>query len=155
MGTSNRVLIVDDNEDIHKIIRAILSQLKKKSKKLSDYENALFEEEKKEKPAEETYTIDDAYSGQEAIEMAEKAKEEGEPYLLIFMDVRMPPGIDGVQAISRIRESNPDIGIIICTAYSDYDMDEIERLLGSLDNILYLKKPFKPNDIREFVAKIK
>ena len=66
------------------------------------------------------YDISDAYQGEEAVSMVEKACREGQPYALIFMDVRMPPGIDGIETVQKILEKHRDNEVVICTAYSDY-----------------------------------
>ena len=86
--------------------------------------------------------IDDAYQGEEAIEMVEKAQKEGFPYSLTYMDVRMPPGIDGVQAIDKIWKKYPNIEMVICSAYSDYSWDQILDKFGQTDKLLFVKKPF-------------
>ena len=88
------------------------------------------------------YVIDDAYQGAEAIRMVDSAAEEGFPYALIFMDVRMPPGMDGIQAITEIWKRHPQIEMVICTAYSDYSWDQIVEQFGSTEHLLFMKKPF-------------
>ena len=64
------------------------------------------------------------------------------PYSMIFMDVRMPPGMDGIQTILQIWEKHPNIEVVICTAFSDYSWDNIVKTLGSTDRLLFMKKPF-------------
>ena len=66
----------------------------------------------------------------------------GRPYALAFVDVRMPPGWDGVETIERIWQVDPDLQIVICTAYSDYSWEDMQRRLGQSDSLLVLKKPF-------------
>jgi CheY-like chemotaxis protein len=125
--------------------------LDSKSRKEKDSETELLERELfgtdiTAKESDESdhahYVIDDAYQGNEAINMVEKAAEEGLPYALIFMDVRMPPGIDGIQAITEIWKQHPLIEMVICTAYSDYSWDQIVSQFGSTDHLLFMKKPF-------------
>ena len=67
---------------------------------------------------------------------------KGEPYAVAFVDVRMPPGWDGIETIVRIWKEFSDLQIVICTAYSDYSWDEISKSIGSTDQMLVLKKPF-------------
>lgn len=88
------------------------------------------------------YNIDSAYQGMEAIKMVDTAAQEGNIYSLIFMDVRMPPGIDGIRTIQKIWDKYPDIEVIICTAYSDYSWDDIMKKFGQTDHLLFIKKPF-------------
>ncbi len=143
---SKRILIVDDNESIHEDIHNILKA--RDSKK--DAETELLEEElfgdgndSFENDGQITnYSIDDAYQGADAVSMVDAAAEEGFPYALIFMDVRMPPGIDGIQAVTEIWQKHPHIEVVICTAYSDYSWDQIIKKFGSTDHLLFMKKPF-------------
>lgn len=144
-----RILVADDNKDIHDDIKYILDS---SSDEMEDYqETRLLKEElfgknsapdKLETIIDIKYRIDDAYQGEEAVKMVKTAKESGDPYSLVFMDVRMPPGIDGIEAIERIWEIDSDVGVVICTAYSDYSWDQIITKLGQNDNLLFLRKPF-------------
>ena len=142
-----RILIVDDNKAIHEDFRKVLlPQETALSNEIDSLENDLFGDEGSE-PTNNTnstfnYELDSAYQGQEAIDMATKAKADGNPYSLIFMDVRMPPGMDGIETIGHIWEIDPYAEIVICTAYSDYSWDEIIEKLGQTDKLLFLKKPF-------------
>ena len=71
-----------------------------------------------------------------------QAVEAGRPYALAFVDVRMPPGWDGIETISRLWKPHPDLQIVICTAYSDYSWTEMIRQIGKTDSLVILKKPF-------------
>ena len=66
----------------------------------------------------------------------------GRPYTVAFVDVRMPPGWDGVETIKRIWQTCPELQIVICTAYSDYSWKAIIEHLGETQNLVILKKPF-------------
>ena len=143
-----RILIADDNKDIHDDIKYILETSSVSS---DEYQEAklLKKELFGEKDADQgetvidiKYCIDDAYQGNEAVEMVRMARESGDPYSLVFMDVRMPPGIDGIETIESIWEIDPDVGVVICTAYSDYTWDQIVTKLGQNDNLLFMRKPF-------------
>jgi YesN/AraC family two-component response regulator len=61
---------------------------------------------------------------------------------MAFVDVRMPPGWDGIETIARIWEAYPDLQVAICTAYSDYSWDEMIAKVGTSDRLVILKKPF-------------
>ncbi len=100
------------------------------------------------------YEIDSAYQGLEAIELIAKAHEEDHPYALIFMDVRMPPGIDGIETISRVWKDYPNVEIIICTAYSDYSFEEILDKLGTTDRLLFLTKPFDSIAVKQMALSL-
>jgi two-component system sensor histidine kinase/response regulator len=139
-----RILVVDDNESIHGDFRKILgggSSHASAENSLAASEAALFGEA----PAAtgpDPFEIDSAFQGQEALERVKRAKAEGRPYAVAFVDVRMPPGWDGVETTARLWEHDPDVQIVICTAYSDYSWDEMLATLGGSDRLVILKKPF-------------
>ena len=88
------------------------------------------------------FEIDSAYQGQEGLAKLERSLAEGRPYALAFVDIRMPPGWDGVETIARLWQAYPNLQVVICTAYSDYSWNDIQRRLGQSENLLILKKPF-------------
>ena len=88
------------------------------------------------------FQIDSAYQGQEGLDLIEKSLAENRPYALAFVDVRMPPGWDGVETTARIWQTYPDLQVVICTAYSDYSWEEMLKKLGYSDRLVILKKPF-------------
>ena len=71
-----------------------------------------------------------------------QARKEGLPYAMVFLDVRMPPGWDGIETAQKLWEADPDLQIVLCTAYSDYSWQETVAALGRTDRLLILKKPF-------------
>jgi CheY-like chemotaxis protein len=147
---SFRVLLVDDTDDIHDILRHMLSWAPQPESDLHRLESALFEADAAPAPAPPrptpialpTLRVDSAFQGAEAVEMVRTASRDGDPYQLVFMDVRMPPGIDGVEATRQIWRIQPDVHVIICTAYSDHSIDEIITMLGVTDRLLFVTKPF-------------
>jgi len=151
-GKVSRILIVDDNEDIHEDLKHILNpnQFELKDQEVERLKNELFGEDdntKQEFTIE--YQIDDAYQGEEGIRKVQAALEEGNPYAMIFMDVRMPPGMDGIQTIEKIWEIYPYVQIVICTAYSDYSWEQILAKFGQTDHLLFIKKPFDSVSVRQ------
>jgi diguanylate cyclase (GGDEF)-like protein len=75
--------------------------------------------------------------------------QEGRPYAVAFVDIRMPPGWDGIETVCRIWEVDPEILVVICSAYSDYSWEEMVRKLGRNDRFLILKKPFDNVEVRQ------
>mgnify|MGYP003639054455 CR=1 FL=1 len=145
----HKILIVDDNDSIHRDVESILGANKLYDEsELTDLESGLFGTISK-KEHEVLYSIDHAYQGLEAIEMVDSSFDINEPYSLVFMDVRMPPGIDGVETIGRIWDKHPFTEIVICTAYSDYSWDEILTNLGRTDHLLFMKKPFDSTALKQ------
>jgi two-component system, cell cycle sensor histidine kinase and response regulator CckA len=140
----NRILVIDDNPAIHDDFRKILGQSSDNNSALDEVEAALFNTGTDSASAVEelVFEIDSAYQGQEGLQKVEQALREGRPYALAFVDVRMPPGWDGVETITRIWDKYPELQMVICTAYSDYSWKEIFRQLGRSDSLVILKKPF-------------
>ena len=141
-----RTLIIDDNPAIHEDMRKVLIA-DEVDDALQSLEADLFGEETA-KPLPQ-YRIDSAYQGKEGLTMVQQALAEGDPYTLAFVDVRMPPGWDGVETVERIWREYPDLQVVLCTAYSDHSWAEILSRLGTTDNLLILKKPFDPIELHQ------
>jgi two-component system, sensor histidine kinase and response regulator len=138
---NRRVLIIDDNRTIHDDFRKILIRDELSQSAVEDSEALVFGHSVKT-VALPQFAVDSAYQGQEGVTMVKKALEEGRPYAMAFVDVRMPPGLDGVETTQKIWEIDPDIQIVICTAYSDYSWNEMFERIGNCDGLVILKKPF-------------
>ena len=153
MIDNKRILLVDDNRDIHNDFRKVLcSATGIDNGDLDDLELGLFGSGASPIPAlgeHIKYEVDSAYQGNEALEMIRKAHAEGRPYAMAFMDVRMPPGWDGIQTIARIWIEFPYTEIVICTAFSDYSWEDIIAKLGSTDHLLFLTKPFDSTSVKQ------
>ena len=79
--------------------------------------------------------------------MAETAAAQGRPYALAFVDMRMPPGWDGLETIERLWAVDPHVQVVVCSAHSDYDWTDFVERLGLTDKLLVLKKPFEPIEV--------
>jgi two-component system cell cycle sensor histidine kinase/response regulator CckA len=135
-----RILVIDDNPAIHNDIRKILGKTEKSQASMDAEEALLFGTTPQEEQV--PFAIDSAFQGQEGLELVKRALTENNPYALAFVDVRMPPGWDGIETISRIWEVYPELQVVICTAYSDYSWEEITGKICRSDSVLILKKPF-------------
>ena len=150
-----KILIVDDDHDIHPLIVKIIEKVNKQDgNKFGEIDNLLADlkgqENSKEGPGDQNgveFTFDHAFQGEEALQFIDRAN--GSPYDVVFMDVRMPPGIDGIQTIKEVRKIKPEYPFIICTAYMDYTWEEVVKILGSESNIALMKKPFTKQKILE------
>jgi signal transduction histidine kinase len=147
MSNNRRILVIDDNLSIHNDFRNILLS-KNQSGRLLDLENTLFGEKVDNGPAI-TFEVDCAAQGQEGYAMVIDAVKAGRPYSTAFVDVRMPPGWDGIQTVERIWADYPHLQVVICTAYSDYPWDNIIEKLGRSDQLLILKKPFDTIEVMQ------
>lgn len=138
---NHRILVIDDNRAIHDDFRKILTTSASQSHDLTEVETALFGETSTSLQLP-TFEIDSAYQGQEGLDLIEKSLRENRPYAMAFVDVRMPPGWDGIETTGKIWEKYSDLQVVICTAYSDYSWEEMLRKLGYSDRLVILKKPF-------------
>ena len=138
---NRRVLVIDDNRAIHDDFRKILSPSTATASALDAVETAVLGPPAETVP-ETQFEVDAACQGQEGVQLVKKALEAGRPYAMAFVDLRMPPGMDGVETIRMIWELDPNVQIVLCTAYSDLSWDEIFEKLGHRDGLLILKKPF-------------
>jgi diguanylate cyclase (GGDEF)-like protein/PAS domain S-box-containing protein len=136
---NRRILIVDDNLAIHEDIVKVLAGTDAEEQALDNEETLLFETESAQTVQ---FQIDSAFQGQEGLEKVRAAISDGNPYAMAFVDIRMPPGWDGVETIGHLWKADPSLQVVICTAYSDYSWNEMRRHLGSSDSLLILKKPF-------------
>ncbi len=137
---SYRVLIVDDNRNIHEDFTKVL--IRPAGPEISDLEAEIFGEAPAAPAPFAEFKIDSAYQGEEGVEKIARAKAEGNPYALAFVDMRMPPGIDGLVTICRLWEIDPEVQVVICSAYSDYSWSEIIAKIGHNDRMVILRKPF-------------
>ena len=135
-----RILIIDDNEAIHGDFRKILNG-SSASADLNTDEEVLFGTTAAPRPAVE-FAIDTALQGREGFEKVAAAAKTGQPYHVAFVDMRMPPGWDGVETIRNLWQADPFLQVVICTAYSDYSWEQVVAELGTTDRLLILKKPF-------------
>lgn len=90
--------------------------------------------------------------GLEAVAAVEKARAEAHPFQVVFLDIRMPPGIDGKETARRIRAIDPDINIVIVSAYSDHNVTDIALAAGPPDKIFYISKPFAAEEIQQMAS---
>ena len=83
-----------------------------------------------------------ATSGEEAHDVICTAKASNSPIAVAYIDVRMPPGIDGVEAVRRIRQIEKDIELVIMTAYTDKPLPEIVRDMEAAEQTALYPKAF-------------
>ncbi|MGN8345678.1 EAL domain-containing protein [Pseudomonas sp. SMV71] len=146
---NRRILVVDDTPAIHQDFRKILSPSAGNDASLDDTESLLFGTPQVSRLQ---FQIDSAYQGEEALELVKRAQAEGQPYALVFADMRMPPGWDGLQTIEKLWEADPRLQIALCTAFSDYTWETMSERIEFDDQLLILKKPFDTLEIRQMAS---
>ena len=149
-----RLLIIDDNPSIHNDVRKILAA-GPSDDDLRAMEAALFNDQPAtDDHAAPNYRIDSAEHGQAGVEMAQQAVEDGDPYVLAIVDMRMPGGWDGLETIEHLWQIDRRVQTLICTAYSDYSWSEICQRLGESDRLQMLKKPFGTEEFQELIESL-
>src|SRR6184192_1394757 len=146
--TNRRILVIDDNRSIHNSFRAILHGAESGKNALDEAEARLFGEAPSG-PRAVGFSMESAYQGEEGIELLREALNKGQPYAMAFVDMRMPPGMDGLETITKLWELDADLQVVICTAHSDYSWHDLLAKLGSSDRLLILKKPFDLVEVRQ------
>ncbi|MDM0120078.1 ATP-binding protein [Variovorax arabinosiphilus] len=146
---NRRILLVDDMPAIHQDFYKILRPQAQECSKLDAVEAALFGGEPMTSVIAVAFEVDSAYQGQEALARVQGSLEAGRPYALAFVDMRMPPGWDGVETIERLWQVDERLQIVVCTAYSDTPWDEVLMRLEVRDRLLILKKPFDAIEVRQ------
>ena len=147
----HRILVIDDNPNIHKDFQTILLE-EQENTSLNELRAEVFGGKKSETENKTEFELDFASQGEEGCEKVQQACTENRPYELAFVDMRMPPGWDGLKTIERIWEIDKNIQIVICTAYSDYSWGEINKRLGKSQNLLILKKPFDSAEVAQLAV---
>lgn len=146
---NNRILVVDDNEAIHEDFKKILQASKPPSAAHVDELAASLFDEPIYEVLHTNFELKHALQGQEAFESVVKSLAGAKPFALAFVDVRMPPGWNGIETVERIWEHDREIEIVLCTAYSDFSWEEISGRLRHPERLLILRKPFDPLEVRQ------
>ncbi|HLL02626.1 MAG TPA: ATP-binding protein [Myxococcaceae bacterium] len=142
-----RVLVIDDNPAIHEDFQKILAT-PEGSTSLDALESVLFGAPQT-RNGPYLFEVDTASQGEEGIRCVRNGLSGGRPYALAFVDIRMPPGIDGVETTARLWQEDPDLQVVLCSAYADYSWEEVAHRLGISQRLLILRKPFDNIEVRQ------
>ncbi|HUT29876.1 MAG TPA: PAS domain S-box protein [Sedimentisphaerales bacterium] len=151
---SPRILVVDDEQAILDEFREILCPnrvLDEVNRKFQDLYAKLFPTTCPA-PLAASFDLVLCRQAEEAVEEVRAAVKQDKPFAVVFVDVRMPPGPDGVWAAEQIRALDPHAQLVVVTAYSDIDPSDISRRVRPADKLLYLQKPFHPHEIRQLAV---
>ncbi|MFC3940333.1 two-component system response regulator [Pseudomonas gingeri NCPPB 3146 = LMG 5327] len=147
--SNRRILVIDDTASIHEDFRKILCPHVVEDD-LQSAEEALFGTPVTR--AQYAFELDSAFQGQDGLARVEQALAEERPYAMAFIDMRMPPGWDGLETIERLWQVDPKLQIALCTAYSDYSLEDMNERVDMGDRLLILKKPFDAIEIRQLAS---
>ncbi|ABK45519.1 putative PAS/PAC sensor protein [Magnetococcus marinus MC-1] len=142
MTINQRILVVDDDEQLLNVYRNILEPRAKQVSAL-----AMFTDEVEVEPVglERAFELATALQGVDAVTLVEQSLVDNRPFAVAFVDIRMPPGIDGLETARRIRDLDDRIYIIFVTAYSDRGVDEIQQTIQH--DVLLTRKPLTRDEI--------
>ncbi len=148
-----RILVVDDERAVREAYQSILEADAQEADSgiLHDLETELFGDTQRRGPPVTEESFDSTYcsGAKEAVDAVKAAAEENRDFAVAFLDMRMPPGPDGVWAAEQIREIAPDTDIVIVTAYSDSDPREIYSRVPPAQRLFFVQKPFHEHEIRQ------
>lgn len=149
---NRRILVIDDNVLIHDDFRKIL-QPGNEAHNFDEARAAVFGGTPRLKPLLR-FELDCVDQGQAALALVQKARLEDRPYAVAFVDMRMPPGWDGLETIEHFWAVDPEIQTVICTAYTDHSWDDIIHRLGYDDRLLILQKPFSSVEVSQVATSL-
>ena len=148
-GAPQRILVVDDDVVIHRVLEKILSVGMGRAS--SEAELPAASGAPASAPAR-PYALTFASSGQEAVTLAERAKRERTPFGVALVDMRMP-GWDGIETVTRLLRIEPQLQVAICSAYMDYSWQEVlDRL--QRPGLRQLRKPWTSGQVLATVQEL-
>lgn len=151
-----RILVADDDEHILRCYRTAFgrSDASEKMRMLDSMEADLFDAEDESADERPRFDLVACSQGDEAVAHAAEAVREGRPFDVVILDVRMPPGLGGVDAGTQIRKLDPDVEIIFITGYSDVSREELEQRVPPPSRLHYFNKPLSFSQLAEDIASI-
>jgi diguanylate cyclase (GGDEF)-like protein len=146
---NRRILIIDDNEAIHRDFAKVLGGARDGAEEalFDALDVSLFGGPATQAPL--AFEIQSAYQGEPGCDLAREAARAGRPYAVAFVDMRMPPGWDGLRTIEELWRVDPHIQVVICSAHSDYEWSDVVERLNHSDKLLVLRKPFEPIEVQQ------
>jgi diguanylate cyclase (GGDEF)-like protein len=157
LGIKMRILVADDEPQLLAAYKVCLEKTNDQdSDTLNAMGDALFGGAEAEAASEFTpeNQVDYVNQGEAAVAAVQDAIAAGDPYAVLFLDMRMPPGMDGFETAKRVRALDAEINIVIVTGYSDHTPLQVAKVAGPLDKLYYLAKPFEIDEIRQLAASL-
>lgn len=150
-----RILVIDDDRAIHDDIRRVLKTPRRAANDLAALEALLFNgDEATPGPDEELPECEilSEFQGQDAVDRVEEELDLGRRFDLAIVDMRMPPGWDGLRTVEELWKLDESLPIAFCTAYSDHTVEQVSERLGR-DEIPWLSKPFRSEQLKDIVRR--
>lgn len=148
-----KVLVADDDEHVLECYREAFGEEEQTHQmKALDLLTAELFDTHKGLEVQPKFDIVACSQGDDAIKVAEAARTDGVPFDVVILDVRMPPGIDGVEAGCRIRKLDPDVEIVFVTGFSDVPFNELQRRIPPPMHLHYFNKPLSFTRLAEDVV---
>ena len=132
-----RILVIDDNAAIRDLFHAIFTPRQDHDDEFARLQSQLLGEAPKAERRRQ-FAVDLAANGKEGHSRLAQAHAEGQPYAAAFVDMRMP-GWDGLTTVEALWRVDPELQVVLCSAYSDYAWDDMAARLGNSDRWLVLK----------------
>ena len=150
----NRVLVVDDDSLlINEYLRCLGEDFEPDyaTATMTDLESVLFGEENNENGAAK-FDVHSRNQGEAAVEAVKAAIASNSPYAIVFLDIRMPPGMDGIEAAKQIRLVDPNVNIVIVTGSVSPAPENIGKQIPPADKVFFFQKPFHAMECRQLAA---
>jgi CheY-like chemotaxis protein len=151
---NNRVLVVDDNTAIHEDIRKVLCQSSASDAGIAEDDAFMFGTNPGVKGSWQPpqYELTSVYQGKEALEEVFNHRDNNEPFAVAIVDMRMPPGWNGLETVQKFWQIDPNLLVVFCTAFSDFSWQQMSEELGQTDRFVILRKPFDNAELQQLVA---
>lgn len=137
-----KILIADDDESVLECYREAFTETEstREMHALDALSAELFELDSVS-VEEPRFKVTACSQGADAVTLVKEATHDGQPFDVVILDVRMPPGIDGVETGSQIREMDSDVDIVFVSGYSNIPLDELRRRVPPPMRLHYFSKP--------------
>lgn len=157
MTAKSRILVADDDPGVIEAYRSALNGTAIEAfRDFSERADEMAEELFGDKPKSDQmpWRVDFVRQGQEAFEAVCEADLASDPYTVLFLDIRMPPGIDGCETARRIRQIDQNVHIVFVSGYSDYLQEELVDAAGPEDKMSFMQKPVWPLQLKSKASEL-
>lgn len=150
-----RVIVIDDNPEIARDFAQLLGGVAAAAPELDELELSLFGDDAGcSVNAHPLFEVQGVLQGIDGLHRVEQAIRESRPFSVAVVDMRMPPGWNGVETSKRILNADPRIRIVICSAYAEQSQSDVTEALGTDAPVRFLQKPFDPMAARQLVSEL-